>query len=388
MVISLLPTELSEEIRRLHTDGRPLNITAVKRHSPDLLRAIYTIPRLTWKDALEAAGLDYQKIQIELMPTCACLLCGKEAENLGRHLQSAHGLTTVRYREQFRGAEVAAERVKAKVGMRADAPLPHSEPIWSAEYCLDRLREYDRHGLRMTFWWVSKQEKGFTAAAIQYFGSWAEALRQAGFDPNEDRFTVKRTAWSQRTILEILRERQRQGQPVNFGAVVAEDYTLTQAITRHFGSHANALRRAGIDPLQVRKRPFRYTPHDKRLFMAEVRRVAELKGVERYYAVEKLHKEFGTLVANNFRSWKKAAALARIEPKYLFRRRFPDAETVLDWMAKWVTEGGELKASRIIEKDVGLYKAIVRFFGTFDNMLQVMRSKPQWVKKQFAVPVI
>jgi hypothetical protein len=388
MATSSLTVEAIEQIQRLHAEGKPLNITAVKRHSPHLLQAVYSIPQMGWKKALETAGVDYRTIRVELTQTCACRICGKESQNLGRHLQTAHALTANQYRTKFPQAEIASEAVRAKLGMCSKGPLPHLEPVWSAEYCLDRLRAYHQHGLRMTFWSVNRTEKGFASAVIYYFGSWAEALQQAGFDPKEDRFTVKRKKWSQEAIREALQERNRCGLPMNFSAVVAEDTALTQAITRHFGSYANALRRAGIDPLQVRRRPFRYTPHDKRLFMSEVRRVAELKGVERFYAVEKLHKEFGTLVRNNFRSWKKAAALARIEPKYLFRRRFPDAETVLDWMARWVAEGGELKFSAIRAKDVGLYKAILRFFGSFESMTQLMRAKPQWVKKQFAPSVI
>jgi hypothetical protein len=381
METSSLPAKVIEQIQRRHAEGKPLNITAVKRDSPNLIRAVYSIPQMSWKEALGTAGMDYQTIKIELRQTCACQLCGKEAENLGRHLQVTHKLTASQYRKKFPQAEIASETIRARIGMRRDAPLPHSEPIWSPEYCLDRLREYHRHGLRMTFWSVNRMEKGFTAATIHYFGSWAEALRQAGFDPDDDEFTVKRKSWNEKPIREALLERQRRGRPMNFGAVWSEDTSLIQAVTRHFGSYANALRRAGIDPLEVRKRPFAYSAHDKRLFMEEVRRVAQLKGVDRFQAVNRLHKQFEKIVSNNFRSWKKVAAIARIEPRYLSKGRFPDAETVLDWVAQWVTQGRELKASVIQAKDVGLYKAILRYFGSFENMRQRLRTKPLWAKR-------
>lgn len=52
------------EIRRLYADGKDLSITAVQRNRPDLL-AIAQSPRYfgSWRNAIEAAGLDYEMIK-------------------------------------------------------------------------------------------------------------------------------------------------------------------------------------------------------------------------------------------------------------------------------------------------------------------------------------
>jgi hypothetical protein len=58
------------EIKELYRRREPLNIAAVKRRQPDLLSRVYGI-RPFWgcKRALEGAGVDYRKIEVELLDT-------------------------------------------------------------------------------------------------------------------------------------------------------------------------------------------------------------------------------------------------------------------------------------------------------------------------------
>ena len=51
--------ELTRRIRGVFEHGEPLNICAVKRNHPELMKAVYEIkPFWGWKRALEAAGTD------------------------------------------------------------------------------------------------------------------------------------------------------------------------------------------------------------------------------------------------------------------------------------------------------------------------------------------
>jgi len=60
------------EIERLHARRESLNITAVKRNHPDLIKRVYRVrPFWGWKRALEDAGLDYSTINTELLTSIA-----------------------------------------------------------------------------------------------------------------------------------------------------------------------------------------------------------------------------------------------------------------------------------------------------------------------------
>ena len=57
--LTTLQRKLTSQIRRLFARGEPLNICAVKRNHPELVKAVYEIkPFWGWKRALEAAGTD------------------------------------------------------------------------------------------------------------------------------------------------------------------------------------------------------------------------------------------------------------------------------------------------------------------------------------------
>ena len=64
-------------IKTLHNKGAPLNITAVRRHSHELLRAAYGTTRFWgWRAALADAGIDYARIRCELQDFAVCRICG------------------------------------------------------------------------------------------------------------------------------------------------------------------------------------------------------------------------------------------------------------------------------------------------------------------------
>jgi hypothetical protein len=109
---------------------------------------------------------------------------------------------------------------------------------------------------------------------IRLFGSWENALRAAGLNPDQyvrarapsavidtdiqsganPPSGVQQQKWSRDRIASELRQRVQDGKAVNPAHLRIEDYRLYSAIRRYFSSWSAALLHAGFDPEKYRGR--------------------------------------------------------------------------------------------------------------------------------------
>ena len=181
-----LKQSVIRQIKNLHAQGKPLNITAVKRSHPELIAKAFEVePFWGWKQALEDAGIQYQDIKVELLDHVTCHLCGKQAQTLIGHLKSQHNICGADYRRDYPGAELASEVLRAK-SMRGTPRQrkklsmqcpPHWEPLWSPEYVLDRAAEFRRQGIELRQKNVVAVDQ-VTEWGREFFGSWTAVLRR------------------------------------------------------------------------------------------------------------------------------------------------------------------------------------------------------------------
>lgn len=67
MVLDTAKQSLIREIGCLYSRRKPLNIAAVKKYHPELIRQVFEIkPFWGWIQALRDAGIDYSQINTEL----------------------------------------------------------------------------------------------------------------------------------------------------------------------------------------------------------------------------------------------------------------------------------------------------------------------------------
>jgi hypothetical protein len=169
-----------------------------------------------------------------------------------------HDTTPEDYRREYPEAEIVCETARAGTSRprslkRKWTTLPRWEAIWTPEYVLDRMAEMHRLNLPMNFYWASKHEQPLAGKAILYFGSWDEALRRIGLDPEQIRVAAPTEHLTAAQVIARLKKRRDKGLPLNSSALQREDSSLANAIRKYFRSHERALRAAGIDPARVRK---------------------------------------------------------------------------------------------------------------------------------------
>jgi hypothetical protein len=182
--------EIGLEILRLYASGQPLNYGEVQKNNLRLLRAA-TRYFGSWKNALEYAGLDYNRIR--------------------------------RYR------------------------------VWTRDRITEQIQKYHREGRDLSWRHVSTQlDPALAAAAIRpnRFGSWQAALEAAGLDYEEIR---RNRSWDEDQVVDELRRMHSSGESLRVSDVAEQAPALVAAARRRFDGWYEAVIAAGIDELDARR---------------------------------------------------------------------------------------------------------------------------------------
>ncbi|MFG0263392.1 MAG: hypothetical protein ACF788_13455, partial [Novipirellula sp. JB048] len=246
-------------IRRRYADRQPLNISAVKRDHPELMAAVYAVtPYWGWKQALADAGLSYEMIRIEVRDTIRCELCGKSFRSLSGHLR-VHELDGDDYRDRFPGADLVSESVRQSMwGPHAAPPagwLPHWEPFLTAEYVLDRVKEYANQGTWMEAATIATLDVALIASVREYWGitNWDDALRRIGLNPAVYRGCGRPEDFSLADLQSFLEQRRAAGIPSTLSELLAtyDDHHRRPRVfvwaMQRYGNWSAALDAAGVD---------------------------------------------------------------------------------------------------------------------------------------------
>ena len=129
-------------------------------------------------------------------------------------------------------------------------------PRWNKSAIIGLIKEARRKGEDLHWSAVTTRGDELSKAAFaslqpRLFGSWDRALHAAGLDADE---VNRYRKWTRETIVFELKQRHRDREPLNSGAIQREDPGLHAAAVRHFSSYDGALRAAKVDPQKVRER--------------------------------------------------------------------------------------------------------------------------------------
>ena len=362
--------QIIAKVKLLHKSQEPLNITAVRRNHPGLLAAAFQIrPFLGWKQALEKAGIAYKNIEIELLNYCECLICGKVAGQIATHLSQVHQISGEEYQQEHPNADILSEQTRAKsMSSRIKKPPiePHWEPLWSPEYCLDRLYHFYCKGMAINRDALINLEYSLTANTWRHFGEWDNAIEALGLDPLEQCLWTPKRFWSREELLTRLKARKQEGKPMNSSAVAKDDQRLIGNSKKYFGTYDNALVAAGMNPDEERT-IIATTEEDRDALLEALRQTARETGRARLEAAQQTRdsKKNRAVVGRFFRTWRnaaKAAGVGFMETSVL--ARYPRAEDVIEEIRERHREGKVLTSNAVSKEDLPLVRSAVKHFGT------------------------
>lgn len=119
---------------------------------------------------------------------------------------------------------------------------------YSDEQLLSHLRECaNRHGKATTALLDQEDDLVASSVVVERFGTWSEAKKRAGLDPDARADNGRPREYSDAEYLELLRECERKyGRATQRTFDEADEYPSAGAIRKRFGSWANAKERAGL----------------------------------------------------------------------------------------------------------------------------------------------
>jgi hypothetical protein len=159
-----------------------------------------------------------------------------------------------------------------------------------------------------------------------------------------------------------IRARRAQGQAINFRAVQKSAPRLARAALAHLGSWDAALRKAGIDPMTVRKADRPWT-RDRILREIRSRQASGLSIRSRTVLIE--HGSLCNAGRREFGTWSRAVDAAGIRyPWERAPRKWPE-ERILSEIRARAKRGLSLATQRVRREQNDLFSAAKRRFGSW-----------------------
>lgn len=258
--------------------------------------------------------------------------------------------------------------------IRQAAKTPSLRPAknaWSKEKIVEAiLHRADTHQL-LNAQAVAQDDSALLAAARRRFGTWSEALRAAGIDPEKARPATRRRPrgyWTKERIVGTIQDYARRGIPLHAHHMHQTDNALVAAATYHFGSWAKALESAGFDAEIIR--------HTTKRSAEQI--ISDIRGLPddelRDSVARRHHRALYGAAQVHFGSWAKAVAAAgidysRIAANHPWTRKDIEA-VVLEYLAA----GYELQ--RALRRHSRLKAAIIREWGSVENLRKHLGLAP------------
>jgi hypothetical protein len=253
------------------------------------------------------------------------------------------------------------------------APASNGEsPAHARERLLMAILSREAKGLPLNSAAVMRADSRIHRRIVRQFGTWDAALRAAGIEPERVRH---HHLWSRKTIVERIQKRCALRLPLNAKAVQRDHPTLASAAQRWFGSWANALVAAGVDPSQWRMRAPKWTPEQ---IIDEIQRLRHC-GTPLHLSANH-GKSLTRAAAMLFGSWDGALQQAGLDPTKIRRYRKPwTREELLQEIRRKHAAGEPLNAGDVCPNHI--QRVAWRFFGSWDAALAAAGLDPKTIRK-------
>jgi len=365
-------------IKKRARKGLKLNIGKVREEDVLLGVAGYKLFG-SWDNAVEAAGLNPDDVRINRQTWTKESVVAAVKERARRGLPLNAGALQVDDSSLGRiGGRLFGSWDKA---LAAAGLNPENVRLvrrgWTKEMVVAGIKEQARNGVKLNLSAVQKAKWSLWENAKKVFGSWDEALKAAGFDPEAIRPKAWRL-WTEEKIIGFLRQRARKGQKINVSAAMDASGGVVSAAIDLFGSWDKALEAAGVNPDKVRLHK-RWT---KERVVAGIRE-RKKNGLKLNMGAAQVDDSNLTMAAvRHFGSWDRALKAAGIDPqavKLLWHRSWTKA-AVIAFIQERRAKGGKLNRKAVDKDGAGPSGAASRYFGSWDNALVAAGVAPEEVR--------
>lgn len=383
-----------EQILRKYEANEPLNIAAIKRESPKLMKYAFSVePFWGWYGAVTDAGVDYRTIKVELLDCLLCEICGKTFKNLANHVRLKHGYKFEDYKAEYPESSKLSEQLRA---MQCDFEntdnvlIPHWEPLWSDEYALDRLAEFHRRGFMLNESFIQERDNPTCLQLIRRFGSLNNAFSHIGLNYNEHRLVAQRTDWDASMVIKQLQAHHQSGTNLAPGSLEKCDNHLYSAASRLFGGYANALEAAGVNPATVYLIGYKNDKPERQEFLETVKQFCLRKDSKICGEMVAFKAKYTGEISRWYnRCWGHACDDAQIPKTHPMRKppqKYPDKAAVIQGIKARKHSGHSLRFSDVDSgkhPDPMLLKRSKELYGSWNKALISAGTKQGRVRRKY-----
>jgi hypothetical protein len=270
--------------------------------------------------------------------------------------------------QQFGGWKKA---IKAAGIRYDDVRVKQRKRLWSKEKVIAIIRRRYELGQPLNSNYIQKKKIPLYGAACTYFGGWAEAVTNAGFNYSELRNRAPVRSWSKTAIVSEILRRHQQGLSIKGGDVYEQDRGLYWAAKHHFGISGWAKARilAGFTPID----PAPWKKWNKDILREEILRLhesgvalntASLQKSPYAYIMSSATKIFGT--------WAKAIRAAGLNYAKIKKVRISwwTKPRIVMCIRSLEKRGVRLSSKAIQRSHCALFGTAVRLFGCWSQAVE------------------
>jgi hypothetical protein len=372
--------ELIEFLQRRLASGESLTAGVVKSECWTYHVAAYSFFRY-WHEALLAAGIDPMTVKGHV--PFKYWSRKRVHEAIRRRIESGKSMLLGDVLSDNSGLYAAAHKYAG--GWRSALKalgydyrqFCRERPKWSAQLVIRCILEREAAGLTMRAGDVLREDRNLLGAAERYFGSWRQALRASGIDPEA---ISRMREWTALRVTQEIRRMGSRGAPLSCKASQRTDTGLIAAAYAIYGSWDNALLASGYDPAAVRCRLPAWTRS------TIVRAIQDRANAGLPVNSGKMAPSSATIAAYRlFGSWD--AALKAAGAFHLITKPQPwSKELIVKRVVEHHRHGKPLNATAVREYDKALTMAAWRYFGPWCRVLRaagfdpddIRLHRPQW----------
>lgn len=180
---------------------------------------------------------------------------------------------------------------------------------------------------------------------------------------------MARQRWNKEKVIEMIRERDKQGLPLNSDAIVHSDEPLMGAARRYCGSWQDALREAGFDPATHQKVKERTRSWDKATIIAGIKELA-VQGVDlNAHAVKKIDTKLVSAGTVHFGSWGEAIEAAGFDYETIRKTSKWSEVDIITTIQTAYKANADLSDNTVSALNPSLYGAAQYHFGSWPNAI-------------------
>jgi len=241
-----------DRIKALAKD-HPLNARSVEKIDPNLAKAARKYFG-GWDEALKASGFDPSKIRLKPVArkwSKAAIV----AEIKARSKAGKSNAWRVVNREN-RSLYAAAHKHFGKKGWAKARVLaglppvdPHPSQKWNRKTVIAAIKQLHKEGTPLHVFNMTSHSHLYRiySGAYKVFGTWGNALREAGLDYSKIRRLKPWGWWTKQRVITTIRSLERSGVRLNSKTIHSDYSDLFAGSIKEFGSWSQAVEAAGIN---------------------------------------------------------------------------------------------------------------------------------------------